>query len=199
LLQQQALAIAQQYQQDQKQWSDAAQNLRAPYWDWATNSIPPNEVIFAQTVDIITPDGQTTTVPNPLLQYPFNPIDPSFPAPYKSWKTTIRHPDNPSSPNATTDAQALSEYDFTFFLIQVSHSFFPIKVNCRRSRMTSPQVPTTFYRVSALGPLSVTTRRAMAVAPVTPWKPYTTRFMVSLAVRWVTLPLPVGYFALLSF
>ena len=65
--------------------------------------------------------------------------------------------------------------------------------------MTSLQVLTTFYRVLILGLLSVTTRRVMVVALVTLWKPYTTRFMVRLVVRWVTLPLLVGYFALLSF
>ena len=112
-MQQHALVIANQYQ-DQQRWSSAAQNLRAPYWDWATNSVPPPEVISLQTVDVITPDGNTTTVTNPLYQYPFNPIDSSFPAPYESWRTTIRHPDNPNSPNATTDAQALAEYDFYF-------------------------------------------------------------------------------------
>jgi len=46
-------------------------------------------------------------VANPLIRYTFNPIDRSFPAPYSSWKTTIRHPDDPNSPDATTDVQAL--------------------------------------------------------------------------------------------
>jgi tyrosinase len=112
-MQQHALDISKQYQ-DQQRWSSAAQNLRAPYWDWATNSVPPPEVISLQTVSIITPDGNTTNVKNPLYAYTFNPIDKSFPAPYRSWQTTIRSPDNPNSPDATTDAQALSEYDFTF-------------------------------------------------------------------------------------
>ncbi|KAF8500857.1 photo-regulated tyrosinase [Russula emetica] len=108
VMQQHALDISQQYQ-DQQRWSSAAQNLRAPYWDWATNVVPPPEVISLQTVDITTPDGNTTTVPNPLYQYTFNPIDSSFPAPYEYWQTTIRHPDNPNSPDATTDVQALTD------------------------------------------------------------------------------------------
>jgi tyrosinase len=107
VLQQHALDIAKTYTTDPESWLGAAQNLRAPYWDWATNSVPPPEVISLQTVNIIAPNGQTTSVPNPLYQYTFNPIDPSFPAPWKFWRTTIRHPDNPDSPNATTDAQAL--------------------------------------------------------------------------------------------
>jgi hypothetical protein len=114
LLQQHALVIAKRYQ-DQQRWLSAAQNLRAPYWDWATNSVPPPEVIALQTVDIITPDGNTTTVQNPLYQYPFNPIDPSFPEPYSYWQTTIRHPDNPDSPDASTDSDALAQYDFYFY------------------------------------------------------------------------------------
>jgi hypothetical protein len=156
-------------------------------------------VIKDSTVNIITPDGNTTSVANPLFQYPFNPIDPSFPAPYKYWHTTIRHPDNPNSPSATTDSQALAEYDFSFPDRSLSHLFFTIKVTCHRSRVTLPQVPTTFYRVFVLGRLSVTTRRAMVVALVTPWKPYTTRSMVSLVVKWVIPPSPVGYFCVLSF
>ncbi|KAF8263972.1 tyrosinase [Lactarius quietus] len=106
-LQQNALQIANTYQVDKQSWITAAQNLRAPYWDWATNSVPPAEVVSLPNVNIITPDGQTTSVPNPLIQYTFNPIDPSFPDPYSNWPTTIRHPDDPNSPNATTDVQAL--------------------------------------------------------------------------------------------
>jgi tyrosinase len=107
VLQQNALQIANTYQVDQQSWITAAQNLRAPYWDWASNSVPPPEVISKETLNIITPDGQTTAVDNPLLKYTFNPIDPSFPNPYSNWQTTIRHPDDPSSPNATTDVDAL--------------------------------------------------------------------------------------------
>jgi len=107
VLQQHALQIASTYQVDTQSWVTAAQNLRAPYWDWATNTVPPPQVISLETLDIITPDGQTTSVANPLLKYTFNPIDPSFPDPYSNWQTTIRHPDDPSSPNATTDVQAL--------------------------------------------------------------------------------------------
>ena len=113
VIQQHALEIAKTYRTDQQQWLSAAQNLRAPYWDWASNSVPPPEVISLQTVNIITADGRTTSVPNPLYQYTFNPIDPSFPSPWRSWRTTIRHPDDPRSPNATTDSQDLRRYDFT--------------------------------------------------------------------------------------
>jgi tyrosinase len=74
-----------------------------------------------QTLDIITPDGQTTTVANPLIQYTFNPIDPSFPAPYSSWQTTIRHPDDPNSPDATTDVQALKR-KASLFRLTYTHS-----------------------------------------------------------------------------
>jgi tyrosinase len=109
-LQQLALQIAKTYQVDTQNWVAAAQSLRCPYWDWAINSVPPAEVISLKTLDIVTPDGKTTSVPNPLIQYPFNPIHPSFTSPYSSWKTTVRHPGDPNSPDATTDVQALIEY-----------------------------------------------------------------------------------------
>jgi tyrosinase len=88
----------------------AAENLRAPYWDWASNSVPPDEVISLQNVEIITPDGRTTSVPNPLYQYTFNPVDPSFPDPYRSWRTTVRHP----SRSGTTDPRGLRKCVFNF-------------------------------------------------------------------------------------
>ena len=91
--------------QDQQQFSLYIQALTKPlslypqyrtsaYWDRATNIIPPLKVISLESVNIVAPDGNTTAVPNTLLQYTFNPIDPSFPAPYSSWQTTVRHPDD---------------------------------------------------------------------------------------------------------
>ncbi|KAH9980146.1 photo-regulated tyrosinase [Lactifluus volemus] len=108
VMQRHALDIAGQYQVDKDTWNTAAQNLRAPYWDWATNSVPPAEVISLQSVNIITFDGSTISVPNPLFQYTFHPIDPTFPAPYSNWQTTLRHPDS-ESPNATTNVQDLTD------------------------------------------------------------------------------------------
>jgi len=122
VLQQHALDIAKTYQ-DQQHWTSVAQNLRAPYWDWATNSVPPPEVVSLTTVNITTPDGKMTSVENPLIKYTFNPIDPSFPSPYKSWKTTIRHPDNPNSPTATTDVQGLKD-DLTSIQQDVTSSIY---------------------------------------------------------------------------
>ncbi|KAH9980147.1 photo-regulated tyrosinase [Lactifluus volemus] len=108
VMQRHALDIAGRYQVDKDTWNTAAQNLRAPYWDWATNSLPPAEVISLQSVNIITFDGSTISVPNPLFQYTFHPIDPSFRAPYSQWPMTLRHADS-TSPNATTDVQSLTD------------------------------------------------------------------------------------------
>ncbi|KAH9989732.1 tyrosinase [Russula compacta] len=107
ILQQNALEIAKGYQ-DQDRWLTAARNLRAPFWDWATNSVPPPEVVSVDPIKITTPQGEEF-VPNPLIKYTFNPIPPSFPSdpPYNRWETTIRHPDDPTSPDATTDVEAL--------------------------------------------------------------------------------------------
>ncbi|KAF8500854.1 photo-regulated tyrosinase [Russula emetica] len=105
-LQQHALDVAKTYRTNQQHWISVAQNLRAPYWDWATNSVPPPEVISLQNVNIITPDGKTSSVPNPLYQYTFNPVDPSFPSPWKTYKTTIRDPAR-NAPSVT-DVQHLT-------------------------------------------------------------------------------------------
>jgi tyrosinase len=135
LLQQHALDIAKKYQ-DQSRWLRAAQNLRAPYWDWAVNSIPPPEVISLEYLDIVKPEGKKT-VPNPLFQYKFDPIHPSFkkyyddaeddekPLPYQDWKNTIRHPNN-FGKGAKTDVVNLTAYDFTFPDPSLSHLVFPV-------------------------------------------------------------------------
>jgi tyrosinase len=123
-MQNHALQIARSYH-DIQSWLSAAETLRAPYWDWATNSVPPPQVIQQQTVTILAaPDGRPTTVTNPLYQYTFDPNDTrSFPSPWNSWRTTIRSPDNPDSPNATTDVQLLISYDFTLPDPSIIHSF----------------------------------------------------------------------------
>jgi hypothetical protein len=61
------------------------------------------------------------------------------------------------------------------------------------------QVPTTFFRVLALGLLLATTLKAMVVAPVTLWKPYTMRFMAPSVVTWVIPSLLVIDIVLRSF
>ena len=121
-MQSHALTIAEKYRVDKASWKAAAENLRAPYWDWASSTVPPPEVISLQTVSIITFDGTTRTVPNPLYQYTFHPIDPSFTNPYNHWKTTIRHPNPPSSPNSTTNVPGLIKYKFTSLRPSLSHS-----------------------------------------------------------------------------
>lgn len=106
VLQQHAIAIAEKYTVDKARWKAAAANLRAPYWDWAANSVPPPEVISLTTVNIIKPDGKLGPVANPLLKYGFHPIDKSFYEPYNGWRTTLRHPTSGNS-NATSDISDL--------------------------------------------------------------------------------------------
>ncbi|KAG9042400.1 hypothetical protein FS837_010910 [Tulasnella sp. UAMH 9824] len=93
ILHQHAVEIAATYTANTAAWIDAAQQLRMPYWDWASTSVPPPEVISMDHVTIITPNGRLTPVSNPLLSYRFNPIDPSFAkAVYARLPTTLRHP-----------------------------------------------------------------------------------------------------------
>ncbi|KAJ7495027.1 tyrosinase [Mycena latifolia] len=106
-LQRAAIAIAATYTVDQDRFTAAALQLRQPYWDWASNSLPPPEVISLDQVSIIAPNGQTIQVDNPLRRYTFHPIDPSFPDPYSGWQTTLRHPDS-TDPDATDDVDDLT-------------------------------------------------------------------------------------------
>ncbi|EKM54921.1 uncharacterized protein PHACADRAFT_259085 [Phanerochaete carnosa HHB-10118-sp] len=108
VLQQHAATIAKTYTVDQDRWNKAAADLRAPYWDWAVNSVPPPEVIADKQVTITLPDGTRGAVNNPLYGYVFHPIDPSFPAPYNQWQSTLRHPAS-DGPDAQTDVQALTD------------------------------------------------------------------------------------------
>jgi len=92
---------------DSASWKLAAQNLRAPYWDWAANIVPPPEVISKATLYIIVaPNGKLTPVKNPLMQYTFDPIHKSFRGRWAYWKDTLRRPDR-CNPNATTNVGAL--------------------------------------------------------------------------------------------
>ncbi|KIM38482.1 hypothetical protein M413DRAFT_75996 [Hebeloma cylindrosporum] len=107
ILQQLAATVAAKYTVEQAAWKQAAVDLRQPYWDWAANAIPPEEVISLKQVTITGPSGQKVLVDNPLYHYRFHPIDPSFPQPYIGWQTTLRQP-NSSGPNATDNVPRLT-------------------------------------------------------------------------------------------
>jgi len=66
---------------------EAAANLRQPYWDWAVNSVPPDEVISFTQLTITGPEG-SITVDNPLYRYVFDSSKPSLSA--NDSGTTIR-------------------------------------------------------------------------------------------------------------
>lgn len=109
ILQQRAEEIAATYTVDKEGWKQAATNLRQPFWDWASNAIPPDQVIAQKQVTITRPDGKRVTVNNPLYHYSFHPIDSSFPDPYSGWPTTLRQPTSQDS-NATDDVAMLKKY-----------------------------------------------------------------------------------------
>ncbi|KAF8805055.1 tyrosinase [Phlegmacium glaucopus] len=106
ILQQRAKEIAATYTVDKESWQQAANNLRQPFWDWARNSTPPDEVIALKQVTITGHDGKHIKVDNPLYHYKFHPIDPSFPDPYSGWQTTLRQPTS-LDPDATDDVNML--------------------------------------------------------------------------------------------
>ncbi|KAL1950435.1 hypothetical protein VTO73DRAFT_5559 [Trametes versicolor] len=103
ILQKHAIQIASKYVFEGYSWRKAAADLRQPYWDWATNAVPPPEVISMERVTIITSDGRRARVKNPLLRYRFDPVDPSFAVPFAKWPSTVRHPTS----EAKDDVEAL--------------------------------------------------------------------------------------------
>jgi tyrosinase len=110
VLQKHATDIARTYAEGVRdQFMTAAENLRAPFWDWASNSVPPPEVISLEKLTIIGSDGNKMTISNPLLRYTFHPIHPSFSAPYSNWGTTLRHPKPPRSPGAKSNVAKLEQ------------------------------------------------------------------------------------------
>ncbi|KZV73173.1 photo-regulated tyrosinase [Peniophora sp. CONT] len=111
VMQEQAIAIANTYEVNAEQFMSAAQTLRVPYWDWALNSVPPDEVIQLRTVTITAPDGTRKDVSNPLYQYDFHPIDSSFPSPYSNWQSTLRHPTNQGASAVTSVADLRSRME----------------------------------------------------------------------------------------
>ncbi|KAL3420867.1 hypothetical protein PVAG01_07312 [Phlyctema vagabunda] len=96
-------------------FQQAADALRIPYWDWATNSSVP-DCVNANTVPIIKSDGTTQFVANPLQQYRFQtfPLDPTY-FPSKSgqagdwylatYRNTVRRP---ASVGAASDYNAVN-------------------------------------------------------------------------------------------
>jgi len=107
IIQQHAVEIANKYTTpDAADWKKAAADLRQPFWDWASNIIPPDEVIATAKVSIITSNGATSLVDNPFLRYRFHPIEPTFPAPFSKWPTTLRQPTS-TAPNAQSNVAQL--------------------------------------------------------------------------------------------
>ena len=89
------------------EWQVAAANLRQPYWDWAQNTLLPDQIIKQETVWITTPEGKRS-VPNPFLSYRFHPLDKDFGSDYDKYPTTLRYPTTHDS-DAKSDVETLKE------------------------------------------------------------------------------------------
>lgn len=89
------MEIATHFLFDQTEWKQAALDLRIPYWDWVSNSVPPDCVIMDETVSILDYEGHTVKVDNPLIRFHFlqRHCD-LFDGPLSTWVTTLRHPDS---------------------------------------------------------------------------------------------------------
>ncbi|KZP16341.1 Di-copper centre-containing protein [Athelia psychrophila] len=108
-IQAKAATIAQGYQ-DKMRWNNAATTLRQPFWDWARNAIPPDEIISLKQVTITTPDGKRTKFDNPFLKFKFPSAKSTstFQPPYRGWGTTLRCPPTEAA-NAQSDVDELKE------------------------------------------------------------------------------------------
>ncbi|KAG8983087.1 hypothetical protein FRB93_007678 [Tulasnella sp. JGI-2019a] len=126
LLHDHALQIAEQYTVDKDAWKAAAFKLRSPYWDWASEAVPPDEVIKNENVQIILKDGKKGPFKNPLLGYTFKP---GFPA-------DTRLPDvaviNPSAPKRVMR---------------------PNTVRCAKPGSTVTDLPSLIASLSGQGPI----------------------------------------------
>ncbi|KIY68548.1 hypothetical protein CYLTODRAFT_453428 [Cylindrobasidium torrendii FP15055 ss-10] len=70
-LQAEAISIAEQYPSELKhEYKEAAQKLRQPFWDWASQSVPPPEVISLEEVEIVTPDGEEASTQSSCCTMP---------------------------------------------------------------------------------------------------------------------------------
>ncbi|KZT70397.1 Di-copper centre-containing protein [Daedalea quercina L-15889] len=104
-----ALNVAEHYTTDKPGWTQAAQNFRVPFWDWA-RPIPEGQPAVPQemrseTITIVTPQGEKA-VKNPIHSFTFLSQFPytTFDAPYNGWQTTLRYP-------TSNDPDAKSQMD----------------------------------------------------------------------------------------
>ena len=94
---------------DAAEYRATAKRFRLPYWDWATKSVPPPEVISQKTVSYIAHDGTNHTIDNPLYQYKFHPLqDGGFGLPWSQWPATLRCPTSEDA-SAQTDVTTLTK------------------------------------------------------------------------------------------
>ena len=69
-------------------WAKAAKTLRAPYWDWAVDVYPPDEVIAMSELTILGLDGKPSTIKNPLYSFTY----PTGSIKIENSPKTVRHP-----------------------------------------------------------------------------------------------------------
>ncbi|KAL1594588.1 hypothetical protein SLS60_010349 [Paraconiothyrium brasiliense] len=121
VLQRKAVEIANEYSAGDAQRNalSVANRVRLPYWDWALNPDNSTEGVMptslrSQSVTVTFPNGTSGEIPNPLYAYSFHPLkydDFSALAEYefKDWNTTIRLPENGTSPDATSRNDVANE------------------------------------------------------------------------------------------
>ncbi|OXV11945.1 hypothetical protein Egran_00294, partial [Elaphomyces granulatus] len=82
-------------------YQDAADSLRIPYWDWASNASLPNCLVTPQ-ISITTPSGRKQ-IDNPLYTYKFHP--PEAGKDFPSGAQIYQYPDTVRSPDSKGNSQ----------------------------------------------------------------------------------------------
>ena len=77
------MEIARVYIVNTENWKKAANDICQPYWDCASNTILPPQVISQKQVTITNNIGKLVRVDNPLYHYKFHPIDSFFPTTFR--------------------------------------------------------------------------------------------------------------------
>ncbi|KIY63838.1 Di-copper centre-containing protein [Cylindrobasidium torrendii FP15055 ss-10] len=100
LIQAEAARIANMYTPSlRSRFQNGARVLRQPFWDWALNIVPPEEVYLRESLTYLAPNGTRATMPNPFRRYAFkNNSYRRFPSsPVNQYRTTLRQPTTNSS------------------------------------------------------------------------------------------------------
>ena len=136
VLHEEAVRIANQFSDYQRpRYLRAAEDVRLPYWDWASEETIPS-VVSSPTIEVVKPrvngTGGRTTIDNPLFSYEFqNDLPPNAPGQDETIRGANPNGDLqatfPGRQTSTLDIFTIEEYnDFNFALEGIHNSIHGI-------------------------------------------------------------------------